>query len=148
MEGSQFSFRFPLRVRYSEVDAQGYAFNANHVVYYQTALTEYLRELEYDHANHAPDSDFHTVRILVELEGPVTFDQEIDVHVRAGRIGRSSLTFETMICPRDGDQLLSKGQIVWVHVNRSTGKSEPLPEELVQRIQALEGSAEEDSRGG
>jgi acyl-CoA thioester hydrolase len=148
MDKSEFHFFHPLRVRYSEVDAQGFVFNANHVVYYQTALTEYFRELHYDHSAQAAGTDFHTVRIVVELKGPVTFDQEVDVHVRAGRIGRSSITFQTLICPKGEDQVLSQGEIVWVLVDQSNGRSAPLPEELVRRLRALEGEAPEASARG
>jgi acyl-CoA thioester hydrolase len=89
MDTSRFHFFFPLRVRYSEVDAQGMVFNANHIVYYQTALTEYFRKLGYDFAKESSGTDLHTVWALAEFKGPVTFDQGIYIYVRAARIGRS-----------------------------------------------------------
>jgi acyl-CoA thioester hydrolase len=141
MEKSRFHFAFPLRVRYSEVDSQGVVFNANHVVYYQTALTEYFRTLGYDFAKQSPGTDMHTVRVLAEFKGPVRFDQEIDIHVRAARVGRSSIAYETMICPTGGDPVLGTGEITWVNVDRVTGKSAPLPEDLIRRLRALEGAS-------
>ncbi len=71
MEKPQFSFRFPLRVRYSEVDAQGFVFNANHIVYFQTALQEYFRGLDYDFATQSSGSDFHTVKIVAKYQAPI-----------------------------------------------------------------------------
>jgi len=139
MDKSKFSFCFLLRVRYSEVDAQGYVFNANHVVYFQTALQEYFRELAYDYANQSSGSDFLTVRVVVEYKAPITFDQEIEVHVRAARVGRSSVRYEMLTCPKGGDQVLSTGEIVWVNADRASQKSTPLPEELVERFRAVEG---------
>jgi acyl-CoA thioester hydrolase len=107
MDKANFGFRFPLRVRYSEVDAQGFVFNANHVVYFQTALQEYFRELQYDYARQTSGTDFHTVRVVAEYKAPITFDQEIEVCVKAARIGRSSIRWEMMTCPKGGDQVLS-----------------------------------------
>jgi acyl-CoA thioester hydrolase len=141
MEKSRFHFFFSLRVRYSEVDSQGVVFNANHVVYYQTVLTEYVRTLGYDFAKESPGTDMHTVRVLAEFKGPITFDQEIDIYVRAARIGRSSIAYETMICPKGGEQVLGTGEITWVNVDRVTGKSAPLSEELTGRLRALEGAS-------
>lgn len=83
MSRSQFSFFYPLRVRYSEVDSQGYVFNANHVNFFQTGLTEYFRDLDYDHVSEAPGADFHTVRVVLDIRAPVSFDQEVDLGVRA-----------------------------------------------------------------
>jgi len=141
MDKSRFHFFFPLRVRYSEVDSQGMVFNANQVVYYQTALTEYVRRLGFDFARESPGTDMHTVRVLAEFKGPIRFDQEIDIHVRAARIGRSSIVYETMICPTGGDQELGTGEITWVNVDRTTGKSAPLADNLIRRLRALEGGS-------
>jgi acyl-CoA thioester hydrolase len=93
-------------------------FNANHIVYYQTALTEYFRKLGYDFAKESRGTDLHTVRGLAEFKGPVTFDQEIDIYVRAAHIGRSSVAYETMICPKGQEQVLGTGEITWVNVDR------------------------------
>jgi acyl-CoA thioester hydrolase len=144
MEKSNFSFCFPLRVRYSEVDAQGFVFNANHVVYFQTALQEYFRELQYDYARQTSGTDFHTVRVVAEFKAPIRFDQEIEVHVRAARIGRSSIRYEMITCPKGGDQVLSTGEIVWVNADQATQKSAPLPEELVKLLRAREGETLEE----
>ncbi len=138
MSRSQFAFFHPLRVRYSEVDSQGYVFNANHVNYFQTGLTEYFRDLDYDHASQAPGADFHTVRIVLDIKGPVVFDQQVDLGVRAARVGRSSITWYAALFPRGGDQALTSGEIVWVNVDQTNGKSSPLPDELVARLNERE----------
>jgi acyl-CoA thioester hydrolase len=67
MSRSQFAFFHPLRVRYSEVDSQGYVFDANRVNYSQTGLTEYFRDFDFDHATEASGADFHTVRVVLDI---------------------------------------------------------------------------------
>ncbi len=142
MSRSQFAFFHPLRVRYSEVDSQGYVFNANHVNYFQTGLTEYFRDLDYDHASEAPGADFHTVRVVLDIKGPVSFDQEVDLGVRAARVGTSSITWGAALFERSGDKELTSGEIVWVNVDQSTGTSSPLPEKLVARLKEREAASD------
>ena len=45
MNRSQFSFYYTFRIRYSEVDAQGIVFNAHYLTFFDTAMTEYLRNI-------------------------------------------------------------------------------------------------------
>ena len=48
MSREQFNFHYSFRIRYSEVDAQGIVFNAHYLTFFDTAMTEYLRHINYD----------------------------------------------------------------------------------------------------
>ena len=91
MAKSDFKFSWPFRVRYSEVDGQRIVFNAHYLTYYDTAITEYFRVLPYDYMGQVERTgeDYHTVRTLVEYQQPIHFDEDIEVHVRTSRIGRT-----------------------------------------------------------
>ena len=95
MARAEFNFCFPFRVRYSEIDGQKVVFNAHYLTYFDTAITEYFRELGYDYMAQVErtGTDFHTVRTLVDYKRPILFDDQIEVHVRTARIGRSSIGF-------------------------------------------------------
>ena len=141
MSRSEFKFSFPFRVRYSEVDGQKIVFNAHYLTYFDTAITEYFRALPYDYMGQVDriGEDFHTVKTLVEYRKPISFDQEIDVLVRASRMGRSSLTFDLQIYPKGVDDMLASGEVVWVNTDQTTHRSVPVPAELVERLVAFEG---------
>jgi len=143
MAKSDFRFAWPFRVRYSEVDGQKIVFNAHYLTYYDTAITEYFRALPYEYMGQVEHTgeDFHTVRTLVEYQQPIAFDEDIEVHVRVSRLGRSSITFLLEIHPQGGDDLRATGEVVWVNTNQATHKSAPVPRELVDKIAALEGDA-------
>jgi acyl-CoA thioester hydrolase len=143
MAKSDFRFAWPFRVRYSEVDGQKIVFNAHYLTYYDTAITEYFRALPYEYMGQVEHTgeDFHTVRTLVEYQQPIAFDEDIEVHVRVARLGRSSITFLLEIHPQGGDDLRATGEVVWVNTNQATHKSAPVPRELVDKIAALEGDA-------
>lgn len=143
MPKSDFNFAFPFRVRYSEVDGQMVVFNAHYLTYYDTAITEYFRELPYDYMGHVKRTgeDFHTVRTVVEYAAPIEFDERIEVHVRVGRIGRSSITFLLEIHAAGKEDLRATGEVVWVNTDQSTHKSAALPQDLVDKFVAFEGDA-------
>jgi len=141
MAKSEFKFSFSFRVRYAETDAQGIVFFAHYLTYFDTAINEYLRDLPYNYIEHVKqtETDFHVVKVTVEFFAPSHFDDEIEVYVRTGRIGRTSLTFFIEIFPKNGETTLVKGEVVWVNTDQKTYKSVPLPEALVVKLGNKEG---------
>ncbi len=123
----------PLRVRYSEIDAQGIVFNAHYLTYYDITITEYLRALRYDYDGMVRKSglDFHLVKALVEYQRPIVKDSEIEVGITVGRIGTTSLTWVLAIFLKGEDEVLTTGELVWVCSKVGAHKSHALPVELV-----------------
>jgi acyl-CoA thioester hydrolase len=140
MAKSDYQFFFPLRVRYAETDAQGIVFYGHYLTYFDTAITEYLRDLPFDYVDHVQrtGTDFHVVKAVIEFFAPSHFDDEIEVHIRTGKIGRSSLTFLIEIFPKNEETTLVKGEVVWVNTDQKVKKSVSLPEALVARVKARE----------
>lgn len=141
MARSDFTFCHRLRVRYAEIDAQGIVFNANYLIYFDVALTEYVRAIKHTFpiGEKRRDEDMHTVKALVEYRAPIHYDQEIDVCVRAARIGRSSIKFLLEIHPAGEDNCLTTGEIVWVNTHQQSRKSAPVPQALIDALKSLEG---------
>jgi len=86
----------------------------------------------------SPDSleyDYHLVKSVVEYHAPIHFDEVIDIYVGVARIGNSSLTFKLFIFVGDEEQPRSSGEIIWVHANRKTEKSSPLPSDVIQKLE-------------
>jgi acyl-CoA thioester hydrolase len=140
MSRNIFNFFYSFRVRYSEVDAQGIVFNAHYLTYFDTAMTEYLRHIEYDYVNEVKErnEDFHTVKTLVEYKSPIYFDQIIDVCLKVKKIGTSSLTFYIEVHLNKEDNMLVSGEVVWVNTNQKTHKSAPLSKSIISKIELLE----------
>ena len=135
---ADFSHFTPLRVRYSEIDAQGVAFNAHYLTWFDCALNEHLRDIDFDYHAMVREQqlDFHLIKSSVEYLGPIHFDEIIEIGSRPARIGNTSLTWELGIFRQREDQCLSRGEIVWVCAKVGTHKSHALPEELVARLDA------------
>ncbi|MAG96529.1 MAG: thioesterase [Rhodospirillaceae bacterium] len=143
MARQDFNFSFPFRVRYAETDAQGVVFYGNYLIYYDTAISEYFRELPFDYMAEVErtGADFHVVQASVSYKETMVYDQEIEVMVRTSRVGRSSLTFALEIYEKGQDTLISTGEIVWVNTDQTSHKSVPMRPELLALIEKREGSA-------
>ena len=142
MKRSDFRFFFPFRVRYSEVDGQSVVFNAHYLTYYDTAITEFFRWLGYDYVadTKATGVDFHTVKSLVEYKAPIRFDEQIEVGVRVGAIGNSSLRFDLAIFEKGAGDLRATGEIVWVYTDQKTHRTVRV-DDRIRGLIAGEGSA-------
>lgn len=138
MQRTDFTYFYELRVRYAEVDSQGIVFNAHYLTYFDTALTEYMRYLDYDYKAlvAAQGLDFHLVKSTVEYRAPIGFDALLEIGVRAEKIGNTSLTWRLGIFEKGQDTLKALGEIVWVCSAIGQHKSHPLPEDLVRLLRA------------
>ncbi len=141
MARSDFRYSYPFRIRYSEVDGQKIVYNAHYLTFFDTAIIEYLEAIGYAYNDEAERTghDYHTVKNLIDYHKPVTLREDIDVCVRPGRIGNSSLTWAVEIHPAGGDHLRTSGEVVWVYTNQQTEKSAPLPADLLTLIEQYEG---------
>lgn len=138
MDKSTLKFNFTLRVRYSEIDAQGIVFNAHYLTYFDTTLTEFFRTLSILFSPQEAstlDYDYHLVKSVVEYHAPVYFDEVLDIYVGVARIGNSSLTFELFIYVADEDAPRTSGEIIWVYANRKTNKSASLPADVIDKLE-------------
>lgn len=140
MQKSDYPFAYQIRVRYSEIDAQGILYNAHYLTYFDVGITEYFRWLPWDlPAGGGPKEgdDFHLVKAIVDFKAMVVYDEIIDVCVRASRIGTSSISFDmALFGEKAEDDLRATGEVIWVNTNQVTHKSTALPEPLKDLIRA------------
>lgn len=134
---AQFKFQHQFRIRYSEIDAQSIVFNAHYLTFFDTSVTEFFRSIGIIFSQQDVSTleyDYHLVKSVVEYHAPVYFDEIILVHVGIGRIGRSSITFKLAIFVGDEETPRTTGEVIWVNANQKTGKSAPLPEDIVAKL--------------
>lgn len=140
MARSDFKFHVTKRVRYAEIDAQAVVFNSRYLEYFDIGITEYWRAVGvYDRWPHRDSPEFHVARAEVDYKVPILLDEEIDICVRAARVGKSSMTFLFELHGKGKDELRAAGTIVNVHVAEAQGASTPVPDEFVNLFEAFEG---------
>jgi len=142
MAKTEFSFQYPFKIRYSEIDGQRIVFNAHYLTFFDTAITEYMLWTGFDYRAfmRSVGAEFHTVRAVVEWKAPIRMAEEIEVWTRAARIGRSSLTYLLEIHPKGKDELRATGEVVWVCTVQATRKSAPMPAAMIEALRQVEGN--------
>ncbi|MEO8387586.1 YbgC/FadM family acyl-CoA thioesterase [Polaromonas sp.] len=130
MKRHDFRFFHRLRVRWAEVDMQKIVFNAHYLMYFDTAITDYWRDLAlpYEESMHQLGGDLYVKKASVEYHGSARFDDRLDVALRCARIGNSSMTFTGAIF-RD-EQLLIGCELIYVFADPVTQTSRTLPDAL------------------
>jgi acyl-CoA thioester hydrolase len=140
---TEYRFRWPLRVRYCETDAQEIVFNSHYLEYCDAAGTEYFRA-----AGIAPKdmlSVYHLDVVIAHAEldyvSPARYDDLLHVHVRTSKIGRTSLTMHFEVRGEDERTVLCRVLIKYVNYDRASGKPAPVPPAVRDAIAKLEGQA-------
>lgn len=127
-----------LRVRWAEVDMQKIVFNAHYLMYFDTAMADYWRELAvpYEAAMHLLNGDLYVKKASVEYFSSARYDDQLEIGLRCGRIGNSSIIFDGAIFR--GDTLLVTGELIYVFADPTTQTSRPVPDALRDLLMAYE----------
>jgi len=132
-----FTFSARTRVGFSDTDAQGIVYYGRYNPYFDLARVEYLRSLDLLH--YRDGGDFVMRANDVEYFAPARFDDEIEVHVRVSRIGRTSVTFEFAAHRLPDELLLVTAHQTLVYVDLEARKALAVPDDYRARIAGFEG---------
>jgi predicted GNAT family N-acyltransferase len=80
--------------------------------------------------------DLFVRKATVEYHGPARYDDVLDVGMRCGRIGNSSIVFQAAAFR--ADELLVGGELVYVFADADGKASQPVPQELRELLQDFE----------
>ncbi|RIH81709.1 putative esterase [Meiothermus luteus] len=130
MPREAFAFFHRLRVRWAESDPQGVVFNGHYLTYFDVGITEFWRALgiPYPSTIERFGLDLFVVKATLEYHAPAHYDDLLDVGVRLGRIGNSSVQFLLGIY-RETACLVS-GEVVYVAVDAKTRRPQTIPPDL------------------
>jgi acyl-CoA thioester hydrolase len=121
-------FRYLMRVRYGECDAQGIVFNARWGEYVDLAAGEYTRQLFGSADPLASDFDCRLVKQTMEWHAPARFDDVLELRVTTTRIGTTSYTTATQIHRFSDGTHLADCETVYVCVLHGTATKRPVPD--------------------
>ncbi len=126
-------FSFPLRVRYSEVDAQGIVFNANYLNYFDVAVTEYFRAkgISYHDFVARYGLDFHVSHAELDYKAPARSDDELVIELTPTYSGATVHWQFRMV---RASALLCSGKIDYVCVDKTSGKVRRISDEAAAAL--------------
>ena len=132
----EFEVFWEATVRYYELDPQGVMHNANYVAFFDQATTAYFKHVNYDYLSDIKETkkDFHTVKVLVQYNKPLYFDQDIEIGVKIKEIGNSSMTWIMGMFLKETGELVSSCEAVHVYTDQTTMKPTPITDELKAKL--------------
>jgi YbgC/YbaW family acyl-CoA thioester hydrolase len=138
MKRQDFRFSHRMRVRWVEVDMQKIVFNGHYLMYFDTAVTDYWRNLAMPYADTMDQlgGDLYVKKASVEYHASAEMDDFLDVCMRCDRIGNSSMTFVGAIFR--GEELLITSELIYVYADPVAKKSQPIPPQLRDMMEGYE----------
>jgi len=123
-------FRYYLRVRYIECDAQKVVFNSRYSEYVDVSINEFLRAAGVLADFVEGRLDFQLVKQTVEWKAPARFDQVLELSVAAVRLGTTSFTIGTTFRIAGSERAIVTAETVYVLVDAATLTKLVLPDSL------------------
>ena len=133
---SDFTVFWETRIRYYELDPQGIMHNANYLAFYDQAVVEYFRDLDYDYEKEIKETnkDFHTVQAIVQYNKPLYFDDEIEIGLKIKDVGNTSMTWIMAMFIKGTGELASASEIVHVYTDMKTSKPTTITDDLKKKL--------------
>ncbi|NJO24401.1 MAG: acyl-CoA thioesterase [Sphingomonadales bacterium] len=130
-------FRYYLRVRYQECDAQNVVFNARYGDYVDLACFEFLRAA-LPRPTDVYDGSFEcqTVRQVIEWKAPARLDYVVEVSMWASRIGTTSFTLSVEMRRAGEADVLVTAETTYVHVDHKTFKKRDIEPAMRAALEA------------
>lgn len=130
------TFVHELRVRYGECDPQGIVFNANYLLYFDVAFTEYWRERvgPWQEMVQRDGVDAVVAEANLRFRAPARFDDVLALEVVTEELGTTSTT--TRVDIRRGGELLVECRLRHVFVDTATWAKTEMPAWIRDRLAA------------
>ncbi|NLJ54297.1 MAG: acyl-CoA thioesterase [Intrasporangiaceae bacterium] len=129
--------RAPFQTRWNDNDIYGHVNNTVHYLAMDTVINAWM--IEHAGLTISPDSDAPIglcvesgCRYLESAEYPDT----LEIGLRVGRLGTSSVTWELAMTRGDGT-LIAEGRFVHVFVDKTTRRPTPIPERTRSVMETL-----------
>ena len=126
---------------------QKVVFNGHYLTYIDTAVADYWRAIGLVYPEgyvQKYGNDMFLRKASVEYLGSAHYDDELCVHCRVARLGRSSMTFLFEIWreqPAPSASPLITAELVYVNAEPESMQAAPLPGDLRSRVRAFERTA-------
>jgi acyl-CoA thioester hydrolase len=129
-------FRYYLRVRYIECDAQKVVFNSRYSDYVDVSINEFLRAAGMLAEFTDGHLDFQLVKQTLEWKAPARFDQVLELSIASRHLGHTSFTIATDFRIAGDQRIIATAETVYVLVDAKTLTKMPLPPDLRAALQA------------
>ena len=137
MSTADYPYRHRVATRWMDNDVYGHVNNVEYYAWFDTAINAYLIA-EGGLDIHAGATIGLCVESHCEFRAAVAFPEEVEVGLRVGRLGRTSVRYELAIFRAGVAEPAAEGWFVHVFVGRADRRPTPLPEPLRAALARLE----------
>lgn len=135
------------KIRFSDTDTQGIVFNANYLVYWDDALTDYMEAIGLPWADLvAKGDDMVLARTEIDFRQAAEIGDLARTSVQVQRIGRSSITFAYRTINAATGEVLVEGTQVQVVLDHETFEPKPVPDYFRELIVQHDGPLADGER--
>ena len=131
---ARFRFRFPVEVRFRDLDALGHVNNAVYLTYLESARIAWWLHVTARQGLSA--LDMILARVEIDYRAPVGYAAQLAVGVRCASIRRSSFVVESVIAEPAAARVVAEARKVLVYYDYAIGRVRTLPEDLRQKLLA------------
>lgn len=129
------------RVRSHECDRQGVVHNSRYLEILEVARIEYCRDvlgIPMNAGTFASHHKFFFVRNALNYFSPAIFDEELLVHTRISKVGRTSVTIEQIMNRKKAENRILECESVMVSVDELSDEPTEITQEMRERIHAYQ----------
>nr|WP_288467329.1 thioesterase family protein [uncultured Pseudomonas sp.] len=126
----------PITTRWHDNDLYGHVNNVTYYSYFDTAVNSYLIE--------AGGLDIHRGEVVgfvvsssCDYFESIAFPERIEVGLRVGKLGNSSVQYELAVFRQGQQQACAAGRFVHVFVDRQSNQPVAIPQGLRQAMRVL-----------
>lgn len=145
MNVSGFKHKIIEVVKFHEVDLLGVCNNAVYFSYFEDARIKYVMDLKMRYSLKEimeSYSFFIMAHNECDYKEPALLDDELIIHTKINFVKNSSFGFKHLIEKVTTGKIIAEGGGVVVHIDKSTKKSIPLPDEFYNAVKDFEGDVE------
>jgi acyl-CoA thioester hydrolase len=135
-ERSTYPHLMAIQTRWKDNDVYGHVNNVEYYSYFDTAINAWLIAeggLDIEHGD--------VIGLCAEshctYSGPISFPEAIEVGLRIGKLGRSSVRYELAIFTAGAQEPVAEGWFVHVFVDREERRSAPVEGTLREALERL-----------
>ena len=130
------------KIRYSDCDPQGIVFNGNYFTYMDDAVTDYFDALGSTWEDlHKTGHDILLAHAEIDFRSSARLGETLVTGVRVVQFGKTSITYQLRAWDKATDRLVIEATKVHVVVDVSSFQKRPIPQELVDAIEGLQGAS-------
>ncbi|HEX6559108.1 MAG TPA: thioesterase family protein [Longimicrobiales bacterium] len=132
---SQLKFRYPVAVRFRDLDPMGHAHHTLPIIYFEEARAAYWREVA--GRPSVAEVDYVLADVRVQFRQRILYPATLTVRMGVSHIGNASFVMKYELVDEDG-AVLASGETVQVMFDYQANRSMPVPNDVRARIERFE----------